>query len=116
MKHHPIHLLAVVAAISLSACSDIGTDTLPVAEALKACKSLIQKTSGGEPNDVKNYGEGTEFYFAWPSGNIPGGKAHVLDGLPMEASASCIGDLASREISSASVNSKDVPGTFPIKF
>ena len=46
---------------------------------------------------VSNYGSGNEFYFAWPSGSLPGG-----------ASGSCIGTRSPLAVTQITINGQTV--------
>lgn len=85
-----------------SAC----TDTIRKSLAPTTTRDQISFDARAE----ENWGRGEEFYFSWRSGFIRGATRLTPDALTgkMLPSASCIGSLSKREISSISVNGEDV--------
>ncbi len=108
-------IFGVVAAVGMPVKSSAGT----LEEAYAACTSVIRGAlvpTGSraqisfDAQAKRNWSRGDEFYFSWQSGFIRGAKRTRPDSITgsMKPSASCIGSLSGRKISSASVNGADV--------
>jgi hypothetical protein len=80
-----------------------------VMAALVHCQDTIHGLAeyGGAdaPPYAQNYGKGNEFYFAWPQGSFEFTNGF---GARVRMSASCIGNLTTGEITSLTVNGRDI--------
>lgn len=80
-----------------------------VGAALYRCQQAILKTAeygGAEtPPFVQNHGRGKEFYFAWSRGKFEFSNGF---GARIPMSASCIGNLDTGEITSLTINARDI--------
>lgn len=90
MSRIALHLVALTAAVAVSACGGAGEPDR-TADALTACQTAIKRAatnpSAAEIPFTKNHGTAGEYYFAWPHGS--GLRLQNDLGALVDASASC---------------------------
>jgi hypothetical protein len=112
-------LVPAAFALFMAGHSQVYAAPASVADAYAACVNVIRLNLAptSEPGDIEfaavdevNWTSGDEFYFAFSSGTISNASRSKADWLTgsMRPSASCIGSLSARSISSVSVNGADV--------